>query len=133
MASLLLAALALTGGGCATMINGRYQQIAVASTPAGATVFVDGNETARTPCVVSVTRHDNHTIRVVSDDHEARGVTLHRELTPWAWLNIANGGLPGVTVDATTGALYDLVPRAVNLLLDATGDEVRPATAAATP
>jgi len=116
-ARLLLAAAAMVTGGCATMVNGRYQQIPVASTPAGAVVFVDGAEQGRTPCVVRVTRHDNHTIRLASEGHDAGGVTLRRELTPWTWLNVLNGGLPGIAADATTGGLYDLSPRAVDVAL----------------
>ena len=129
VAAPLLALLTLAAAGCATMVNGRYQQVPVASAPSGALVEVDGTEQCHTPCVVRVTRHDNHTIRVASPGYEATGITLRRELTGWAWLNILNGGLPGISADATTGGLYELAPRKVDLTL-AAGDGDPPRAAA---
>jgi len=108
---------ALAAGGCATVIHGREQQIPVSSTPSQASVSVDGVDTCRTPCTVRVTRHDNHTVRVALPGYEAAGITVRRDLSPWLWANLANGALPGITIDALTGGLYELAPARVELAL----------------
>lgn len=109
--------LAAGAGGCATLRHGHDQPVRIDSEPAGAQVEVDGEPVGHTPCVVALARAHNHTVRVTADGRQPAGVTLYRNLSPWAWANVANLALPGMLVDAATGALYDLTPDAVHLTL----------------
>lgn len=108
-ASLLLAA-----PGCATLTHGNMQSVTVGSTPAGASVSVDGQQMGTTPATVRLTRKDAHVLRLDLQGYEPFEMQLERKTSGWIWGNIVFGGLIGVVVDASTGAMYRLTPGAVD-------------------
>lgn len=110
--ALLLQLLVLTG--CASIMHGTTQQIAVSSSPTGAQVSVNGTQRGTTPVIADLKRKDNHVIRVTLDGYAPYEMALTRSTSGWVWGNLVFGGLPGLAVDAITGGLYKLSPEQVS-------------------
>jgi len=110
----LLAALLVPLIGCGTIVNGSNQDIAVASTPTGATVSVDGARSWTTPATISMQRKSAHTIEISMEGYEPYQMQVTRSTSGWIWGNIIFGGLIGIAVDASTGGLYKLSPEAIS-------------------
>ncbi|HEX5724969.1 MAG TPA: PEGA domain-containing protein [Longimicrobiaceae bacterium] len=109
---LLLSVLGLSS--CATIVNGSRQEVAISSTPTGATVTVDNQQHGVTPVTLDLTRKDHHTVRLDLQGYEPYEVQLTRKTSGWVWGNLVFGGLIGLAVDAIGGGMYKLSPEAVN-------------------
>jgi hypothetical protein len=124
--------------GCASIINGTTQTIAVDSTPQGANVelhCMSGTVTGgRTPTSVSVKRKETSCAVTFSKEgfHPAT-VRLERELSGWYFGNILVGGVVGFIVDAADGAMFTQSPGEVRATLMAVPSASVAAVAAAQP
>jgi len=114
MAIATLLVLTLNAAGCATIVHGRTQGIAVASNPPATAVKVDGLE-ATTPGKLELARNRDHTVVFTKDGFPDRDVKL--ESGPSAWLlgNIVFGGVIGLIVDFASGGAYKLSPDSVDM------------------
>ena len=111
----LIAAVSLVStAACASIMNGSNQGIAFSSTPVGAAITVDGKPMGTTPAVLRLARKDTHTVRLDLDGYAPYEMQLDRKMSGWVWGNIVFGGIVGVIVDGTTGAMYRLSPDNVN-------------------
>ena len=131
-------ALALTG--CASIINGSTQPVAIQSVPDGATVSVTNSAGVKvhngtTPLTVTLNRgagyfkSESYTIVVEKDGFERKEMTITGTVNGWYIGNILFGGVIGMlAVDPATGAMYSL-PDTVN----ATLENSAPAKAAQVP
>jgi hypothetical protein len=61
---IVLLALSLQISGCATVVNGKTQEVTFSSDPLGATVFVDGLNVGTTPTAANLTRTESHAVRI---------------------------------------------------------------------
>lgn len=104
-------------GGCASIMHGTSQQVAVSSSPTGAQVTVNGIALGTTPVLADLKRKDNHVVRVSLDGYAPFEMALTRSTSGWVWGNLVFGGLPGLAVDAITGGLYKLSPEQVSAQL----------------
>lgn len=111
--TLLAPLLLVASTGCASIMHGSTQQIAVSSTPSRADVTVNGQELGVTPVVANLARKDTHTIAIRLAGYEDYEITLTRSVSGWVWGNIVFGGIIGLAVDAITGGLYKLSPEQV--------------------
>lgn len=112
-AGTVVAAAALSSlGACATVAHGRFQQVGIASTPAGARVTIDSVPAGVTPLVTSLSRKRAHVVRIELDGHQPFEGRLERKMSGWAIVDFVfiTMVFPYV-VDASTGALYTLNPR----------------------
>ncbi len=109
--TLLLQLLILAG--CASIMHGTTQQVAVSSSPTGAKVAVNGMDRGVTPVIADLKRKDNHVIRVTLDGYQPFEMALTRSVSGWVWGNLVFGGIPGLAIDAITGGLYKLAPEQV--------------------
>lgn len=109
-AMLLTAALALTG--CASIVTGTSHTMAVSSEPAGATCKLErSGETIgyvnQTPSTVGFSKSSRPV--VVSCDRDNKKMlgtaTVEPSLQPWFLGNILLGGIIGIVVDASSGAV----------------------------
>jgi hypothetical protein len=81
-----LAAVTTIGGmslnliGCATIINGRTQDVPVSSIPSGASVRTEGIQ-ATTPATLTLKRDTEHTVVVSHDGLPERQVKLDRKIS----------------------------------------------------
>lgn len=113
----LASALLLSTAACATIVQGSNQDIAVNSTPAGASVTVDGQPMGTTPATLKLSRGNAHTLRLDLAGYAPYEMQLERKMSGWVWGNIVFGGIVGVIVDASTGAMYRLSPGTVDAAL----------------
>jgi hypothetical protein len=132
--------------GCATLHNGRHQQVSVVSDPAGADVEVHCGKpqaAAVTPTTVRLPRRVEECSLIVSrTGFQSETVVFASGPSRWFWANFAGpiiGGASGATrhsdqafvdfligallggagfaVDAITGAMWELEPARVELKL----------------
>jgi len=110
--------LALLIVGCATIIHGTRQNIAVNSVPSGAKVIVKGVQIATTPAVIELKRNESNIIlRFEKEGYEPVEIALNRSVDGWIAGNIIFGGLIGLAVDFISGAAYKLSPSEVQAVL----------------
>lgn len=105
---------ALLLAGCASIIHGSRQNVSFTSEPAEAVVVVDGRERGTTPLTVDLSRKERHTVALSLPGYQTREIALERGVTGWVWGNIVFGGLIGLVVDASTGAMYKIEPAALH-------------------
>jgi hypothetical protein len=104
-------------GGCATIVNGKTQEIAISSVPPGATVLIDGSQTVITPTTVALRRNKDYVFTIMKDGYQTQIVPVTGVLSGWLVGNIVFGGLIGGGVDAATGAAFTLTPETVTVAL----------------
>jgi hypothetical protein len=122
----VLAAFAfVTLSGCATIIHGSTQVMAIQSNPAGATVAINGIRSAQTPASITLPRKQTHSLEISLDGFRPFQMQLQRGTSGWVWGNLVFGGLIGLVVDASSGAMYKLTPEQVSAQLLANGGEAR--------
>lgn len=112
-ATLTLVSLSMLTG-CATIMHGTRQNIGISSNPTCANVWVDGNFVGNTPCIVNMTRKDNHYIHIELEGYQPFEAVFSRQLSGWVFGNVVFGGIIGLAVDAISGGLYSLTPDQVH-------------------
>jgi hypothetical protein len=108
-----LVAVALVGtalSGCASIIKGQSQEIAITTPPAtGASCTLTsprGQWTVTTPAAVTVKRSKKDVqIHCTKDGYQDASATIPSDFELWALGNLLAGGVIGVGVDASTGAI----------------------------
>jgi hypothetical protein len=95
----------LTLQSCATILTGTSDKITIQSVPPGASIEVDGESMGTTPAIIKVKRNTLPTVSILLDGYEEKQINLHKKFNPAAILNIIIGGIPGLIVDAATGAI----------------------------
>ncbi len=111
--------------GCATIVSGTTQNIAVSSKPGGATITVEpGDHQTVTPANLELKRDGGpYRITISHEGYEPYKVTLKTSANGWLWGNLLLGGLIGIIVDSSTGAGTKLSPEEVNANLIKAGIE----------
>ena len=113
MKNFAVAAVALLGvalSGCATIIEGSSQRIAVSTTPVSGARCVlsngEGKWAVITPGHVKVARskHDMK-VRCTKDGYAPVTATIASDLETWTLVNFLILDLPGLGLDAATGAI----------------------------
>ena len=108
-----LAAIAATGvalSGCATIVTGSSEDIAILTPPvSGATCILsnaEGSWTVVTPTVAHVERsRADMRIKCTRPGYQEADATIPSKFEGWTIGNLATGGLIGVGVDTATGAI----------------------------
>jgi len=113
--SMILATL-LFASGCATIINGRHQDIAFASTPDGATVEADGERICETPCTASLKRSSDHVVTLKVPGHYPYRMILRSKGSNLVALDAIWIIYP--LLDLIVGSAWYLTPEQVNRVLD---------------
>ncbi len=116
----VVAAFAVSGAvGCATIINGTTQPIAITSTPNGARVMIDGGDNSyTTPANVELARGRDHLLTFSKTGYQEQTFTIKHSMSAVVAGNILAGGLIGWGVDAADGAQDKLTPETVQITLD---------------
>ncbi len=102
--------------GCATIIDGNKQTIAITSEPPGAVAQV-GSHRITTPGQVTLKRGKSYSVTLSKEGYETGTSKIRCSIAPWFWGNILLGGLPGMIVDGISGAYGELAPEAVHVKL----------------
>lgn len=116
------AAAAVLVSGCATITRGTAQDFTVESTPPGASVSTsNGFECPSTPCTFRMPRKEGFTVNLTMDGYEPAEAAVTSGMSGGGAAGMAGnvliGGLIGVGVDATSGALNDLSPNPLRVEL----------------
>jgi hypothetical protein len=117
---LLCGTLAL--GGCATVVRGTTEEVAVQTEPPGAEARTsNGFGCPATPCAINVPRKDPFILTVTKAGYQPEQVTVNTTIqgggTAGLVGNVVSGGIVGVVVDASSGAANDHVPNPVVVTL----------------
>lgn len=103
----------LLATGCASIVCGTRQKVAVRSNPPGAVVYVDdemkGTTSQEAPLKLSLRRSDpSISIRLELDGYEPWFTQIDREFNWWYAGNCILGGIIGLVIDAADGAMWKL-------------------------
>ncbi|MCH9698173.1 MAG: PEGA domain-containing protein [Gammaproteobacteria bacterium] len=102
--------------GCATIVSGTTQNIAVSSNPTGATIVVEPGQYQNTftPASMELERDGGpYRVTISHEGYEPYKVTLKTSTNGWLWGNLLLGGLIGIIVDSSTGAGTKLSPEEI--------------------
>lgn len=86
--ALSVIAAAFGGGGCATMVHGRHQEVLVESSPSEARVTWNGRGAGVTPTTIRLARRGQVALRLDLPGHVAATVTVPRRLAGWWSANL---------------------------------------------
>ena len=124
-----LVIIVLLSTGCATITRGKMDTMVIESTPANATATLhtmNGDVTCSTPCALELKRKHPFTVTFTKDGYE----TVEANVVPVqagagsAGMagNILIGGLIGAAVDAGSGAMKDLAPNPLVVMMTKVGE-----------
>ena len=129
----VLAALASTLAGCATITRGTTTDFKVSSTPPGASVTTStGFSCAPTPCVIrKMIRKEAFDATFTLAGYKPKVAHIQSLVegggAAGAVGNVVVGGVIGIAVDATDGAMDDLVPNPLAVTLQPVETAAAPA------
>jgi PEGA domain len=112
--------LLLAASGCATVVNGRTQEVTFSSDPLGAAVYVDGNNVGTTPTAANLARNASHTIKIEKPGYVPYETTTVLVESSWSaaddalplpfGLNLLAGLLITRPADSSLGGMYEIRP-----------------------
>jgi hypothetical protein len=124
-------ALAVSCGGCATVVRGTTDQIGFNSEPSGAEVHTSNGLGCVTPCTLSVKKSEDFTATFDKPGYRQTEVEVKAEIVSNGVVaaagNAVVGGLIGIGVDTVTGAARDHVPNPVSVVLERQAAPAAPA------
>lgn len=117
----LCAAFSLAG--CATITRGTKDVLIVNTIPGGAQVKLsDGQTCGNTPCSFKVPRKSELNVLVTKDRCKPQQIRVTNRVAGGGGAamagNVLVGGIIGAGVDASSGAMLELVPNPVNVQLE---------------
>lgn len=92
---------ALTGSGCATIVDPGPDVVFISSTPTSATITIDGAQRGVTPLNVSV-RRGARTITFSKAGYQTVTAPVPKNFNGWVLGNILFGGVIGIIIDAAS-------------------------------
>jgi len=121
-AILILAALGVSLGGCASITRGSTEIFQVTSEPTGAEATFSNGYSCTTPCSMEMKRRSEFVVTLRKEGYRTTEAAVTNVLSGGGGAalagNIIIGGAIGVGVDAATGATQDLFPNPLNVVLD---------------
>ena len=107
--------------GCATITRGTTQEIAVDSTPQGARVETTGGAAYTTPFAVKLKRNIGHSLAFSKAGYQPAKAVVTPAISGGGAAGMAGnllvGGIIGGAIDAGSGAMYDLSPSHVHVVM----------------
>jgi len=122
---LVVVAAGALSGGCASIITGSRQDVAITTDPSGATVAVDGQE-AVSPARFNLKRKHSYTVVVEKEGYATAQRRIGKTFNVWTLGNLILGGIIGIGVDLITGAFWALDPDDMYIILQKEGSAQAP-------
>jgi hypothetical protein len=98
-------------GGCALIVNGTTDSVRIESQPSGATIYVDGVATARTPAKFYISRGRVQSITLRKEGFEPANVHFDRHLDAgFIFFDLLLTLGIGIPIDLATGAMVTIYP-----------------------
>jgi hypothetical protein len=108
--------------GCATVIHGTNQKIAVNTIPTGAIITVDNDSTTySTPTTIKLKRKVDHDLVITKEGYESEQIHIYHIFSMAIAGNLVLGGVTGIVTDSVDGAKSRLVPKSIELTLKLLG------------
>ena len=120
---LVLLALIAMVAACATVVNGRSQNVEIRGYPAGAEAVIDNNLHIITPGVVRLSRNQEHDVVIQREGYAPYREHLGQHLSGWIFGNILFTPIPGAVaalIDFSDGAMWNLETDQVTVALTRT-------------
>lgn len=122
MVPLAALAFALSTAGCATIISGEKQALKITSVPESADITITtegglGVFVGKTPAVIELPRRRFYKVVAEVPGYLPATVRIDQELNGWFCGNILCGGVVGVVIDYATGAMWNLDPDTLVIML----------------
>lgn len=108
--SLALICLTLLLTNCATMFRGTTQQVSINTTPTGADVNISNGSSCVTPCTIEAERKNTLQVTIAKNGYHTHTTSLVPSLA-------GAGAMLGGIIDYGTGAVYDLQPNPLHVVL----------------
>lgn len=129
---LVVAAVACSLGGCASVVRGTDEDVTFASEPSGAAMATNrGFSCATTPCSLQIPRDQEFDATFTLAGYQPKTISVRTKLSGGGAAGLAGnillGGVVGAAVDAGTGAALDHVPNPVVAQLVPVGGPAGPA------
>ena len=115
--------MAVSTGGCATVLNGTNQDLAFRSDPEGAVVAISTGQSCTTPCTFSMKRGNDLRVDFNREGYEPEHVYVQSRLGGSTFGNIIAGGGIGAVIDGSNGASNHLYPEPVYIRLVPAGSD----------
>lgn len=109
--------------GCATLFKGKDQKVKISSSPDSARVVIKTTggvqiSEGRTPMVARVSKKNEYVVTVSLPNYKDASVTILKDgIEGWFWGNILCGGIIGIIIDASNGAMNELSPNEISVTL----------------
>jgi len=110
--------------GCATIMKGSKAKIGITSSPAAAHVVIKtlaGGAVmfeGTTPATASIAKNHEYVCTVSLEGYKDQAVNITQGgIEGWFWGNLLCGGIIGIVVDLTNGAMHKLEPENINVTL----------------
>lgn len=107
-----VASMAMTFGGCGTVMNGSESTVSFNSVPRG-NITIDGEKFGKTPVSVKLSNKKEHYVHIEADGHRPYDGKIEQSFSFWSFV----GGLPGLVIDSMTGGMWYLSPTKFNATL----------------
>jgi hypothetical protein len=109
--------------GCATILHGSSQDIAIASTPPGASAKLSNGQTFTTPLVVNLKRNESYVVTFEKAGYQTTTASINNSWENWPSTVFGNHFwlLLGFLVGFLVGGAYELEPKNVNVPLTPVG------------
>ena len=108
---------------CATITRGRTQAFTVTSQPSSAQVNFSNGLSCATPCTLTISRRPGFAITVSKEGFKTQTANVASQISTSGGTamagNVLVGGIIGAGVDASTGAMNELVPNPLHIVLEA--------------
>ncbi|MFW9603989.1 MAG: PEGA domain-containing protein [Trichlorobacter sp.] len=98
--------------GCASIMDGRDQEMTFRSVPEGASVLINGREIGKTPYIGKIDRKKDQILTFQKDGYKSENLSLTTNTNGWFIGNVIFGvsGLFSSTTDASNGSMYQYSP-----------------------
>lgn len=113
---MVVISMAMTFGGCGTILNGSETTVSFNSVPRG-DVTIDGKKFGKTPVSVKLSNKKDHIVHIEADGYRPYDGKIEKNFSSWYFGNIIVGGMVGLIVDPLTGGMWYLSPKNLNATL----------------
>ena len=111
----ILIVLAVTGGGCCSMMTGTKQEISVTSDPSGAQVRTAQGHRTITPGILTLSKKGHYVVTVEYAGYHSQSKGLIRKWNNWLWADILwDWGIITWPLEFWSGAAYEFRPKSLH-------------------
>lgn len=121
----LVMSICLMQSGCATIISGKKQKVAIRSNPSEANVEIDGVQRGKTPLTLELERNKRHQIILTKEGYIEEQRRTKRGFNWWHMFS-AFATIVGVIIDFVSGAVYSIKPKEIEVTLTKKENEKPP-------